>query len=41
MAAITELLPAEARLRRIPTADDLARTMPPGHTAKAGQPVAP
>ena len=37
MAAITELLPAEARLRRIPTAEELARTMPPGHAATAGR----
>ncbi len=47
MAAITELLPPEAHLRRIPTAEELARTMPPGHAASAGdasttgQPVAP
>lgn len=30
MTAITDLLPAEARLRRIPTADELASSMPPG-----------
>jgi putative phosphoserine phosphatase / 1-acylglycerol-3-phosphate O-acyltransferase len=30
MEAITYLLPPEARLRRIPTAAELARTMPPG-----------
>jgi putative phosphoserine phosphatase/1-acylglycerol-3-phosphate O-acyltransferase len=30
MAAITAQLPAEAQLRRIPTAQELARTMPPG-----------
>ncbi len=30
MEAITDLLPPEARLRRIPTAEELARTMPPG-----------
>jgi putative phosphoserine phosphatase/1-acylglycerol-3-phosphate O-acyltransferase len=41
MAAITALLPPEAHLRRIPTAEELARTMPPGHAATAGQPVAP
>jgi putative phosphoserine phosphatase/1-acylglycerol-3-phosphate O-acyltransferase len=41
MAAITELLPPEARLRRIPTAEELARTMPPGRAAPAGQPVGP
>jgi putative phosphoserine phosphatase / 1-acylglycerol-3-phosphate O-acyltransferase len=31
MGAISDLLPPEARLRRIPTADELARTLPPGH----------
>jgi hypothetical protein len=31
MAAIAALLPAEARLRRDPTPDELARTYPPGH----------
>lgn len=41
MAAITDLLPAEAHLRRLPTAEELARTMPPGHAATAGQPVTP
>lgn len=30
MEAISELLPPEAKLRRIPTADELARTYPPG-----------
>lgn len=30
MAAITQLLPPEARLRRVPTAEELARTYPPG-----------
>jgi putative phosphoserine phosphatase/1-acylglycerol-3-phosphate O-acyltransferase len=30
MRAITDLLPPEASLRRIPTAADLARTIPPG-----------
>lgn len=34
MDAITDLLPPEARLRRIPSADELARTMPPGSKAK-------
>jgi hypothetical protein len=29
MAAITELLPAEARVARIPTEQELARTQPP------------
>lgn len=33
MAAITEQLPPEANLRRIPTPEELARTMPPGHQA--------
>lgn len=31
MAAIVELLPAEARLQRVPTPEELARTLPPGH----------
>lgn len=30
MGAITDLLPPEARLRRIPTEEELARTYPPG-----------
>ncbi len=30
MAAIADLLPPEGRLARIPTAEELARTMPPG-----------
>ncbi len=30
MAAIVDLLPAEARLRRVPTPEELARTLPPG-----------
>jgi putative phosphoserine phosphatase/1-acylglycerol-3-phosphate O-acyltransferase len=30
MSAITKLLPAEARKKRTPTADELARTYPPG-----------
>jgi putative phosphoserine phosphatase/1-acylglycerol-3-phosphate O-acyltransferase len=29
MEAIADLLPAEARLPRLPTAEELARTMPP------------
>jgi putative phosphoserine phosphatase/1-acylglycerol-3-phosphate O-acyltransferase len=33
MAAIAAQLPPEAQLRRIPTADELARTMPPGQHA--------
>ncbi len=33
MAAITSLLPPEAQLRRIPTAEELARTMPAGGAA--------
>ncbi len=40
MAAITELLPAEAHLRRIPTAEELVRTMPPD-AASTGERVAP
>lgn len=31
MAAISALLPPEARVRRRPSAEDLARTYPPGH----------
>jgi putative phosphoserine phosphatase/1-acylglycerol-3-phosphate O-acyltransferase len=31
MAAITKLLPAEARKKRTPTAEELARTFPPGY----------
>lgn len=31
MAAIADLLPPEARLRRVPSPDELARTYPPGH----------
>ncbi|HET6966070.1 MAG TPA: HAD-IB family hydrolase [Acidimicrobiales bacterium] len=31
MAAIVDLLPAEARERRTPTSDELALTVPPGH----------
>jgi putative phosphoserine phosphatase / 1-acylglycerol-3-phosphate O-acyltransferase len=31
MAAIVELLPPEARHRREPTPEELARTYPPGH----------
>jgi putative phosphoserine phosphatase / 1-acylglycerol-3-phosphate O-acyltransferase len=34
MTAITALLPVEAQLHRIPTAEELARTMPPGRTAE-------
>ena len=34
MAAITAQLPPEAQLRRIPTAEELARTKPPGRTAE-------
>jgi putative phosphoserine phosphatase / 1-acylglycerol-3-phosphate O-acyltransferase len=37
MAAITTQLPPEAQLRRIPTADELARTMPPSRTAPPGR----
>jgi putative phosphoserine phosphatase/1-acylglycerol-3-phosphate O-acyltransferase len=33
MAAITAQLPAEANLRRIPTPEELARTIPPGSAA--------
>jgi putative phosphoserine phosphatase/1-acylglycerol-3-phosphate O-acyltransferase len=35
MEAITALLPAEARLPRIPTAEELAKTRPPGQHADA------
>ncbi len=31
MAAITELLPAEAHRGHEPTAEELARTLPPGY----------
>jgi hypothetical protein len=31
MSAIVDLLPAAARRRRKPTADELARSYPPGH----------
>ena len=34
MKAISALLPAEARRPHQPTADELARTFPPGHTAE-------
>ena len=34
MAAISALLPDDARLPRHPTADDLARTYPPGYAAR-------
>lgn len=33
MEAIMDLLPAEARLSRIPTAEELAKALPPGHHA--------
>lgn len=36
MEAIVELLPPEARLRRVPTAEELARTLPPGHRSTEG-----
>jgi putative phosphoserine phosphatase/1-acylglycerol-3-phosphate O-acyltransferase len=36
MEAIMALLPAEARLHRIPTAEELAKTVPPGAKAPAG-----
>lgn len=34
MAAISDLLPDEARLRKRPTAEELARTHPPGYDAR-------
>jgi putative phosphoserine phosphatase/1-acylglycerol-3-phosphate O-acyltransferase len=37
MAAITDLLPPEARERREPTAEELARTYPPGKAPKSGE----
>jgi putative phosphoserine phosphatase/1-acylglycerol-3-phosphate O-acyltransferase len=37
MKAIAKLLPAEARTRRTPTADELAASYPPGYR---GEPVA-
>jgi putative phosphoserine phosphatase/1-acylglycerol-3-phosphate O-acyltransferase len=36
MDAITDLLPPEAKLRRIPTPDELARTLPPGQKGPPG-----
>jgi len=36
MAAIAELLPAEARTKRTPTADEIAATFPTGHDANDG-----
>ena len=35
MKAIMDLLPAESRVARIPTEDEIALAMPPGHAAKA------
>ena len=32
MSAITELLPAEARVAREPTPEELAAALPPGYT---------
>jgi putative phosphoserine phosphatase/1-acylglycerol-3-phosphate O-acyltransferase len=37
MTAITDLLPPEARERREPTAEELARTYPPGKAPKSGE----
>lgn len=37
MKAITELLPAEARVKRTPTVEELARTYPPGKAPTAGE----
>lgn len=36
MKAIAELLPSEARVRKVPTAEELARTYPPGKVPVAG-----
>lgn len=36
MDAVVDLLPPEARRRREPTAEELARTYPPGHTGTDG-----
>lgn len=33
MTAITELLPDEAKVRHEPSAEELARTLPPGHAS--------
>ncbi len=41
MAAITAQLPPEAHLRRIPTAEELARTVPPGQAVRVDEPMAP
>ena len=37
MSAIVDLLPPEARERRIPTAEELARTYPPGKAPTSGE----
>lgn len=37
MAAIADLLPAEARQQRVPTAQELARTYPPGYSGEPQQ----
>ena len=39
MAAITAQLPPEAHLRRIPTAEELARTVPPGQAVRVDEPI--
>lgn len=36
MASIVDLLPAEARLARVPTPEEMARTFPPGHRDEPG-----
>ena len=36
MAAIVDLLPPEAKEQRTPTAEELARTYPPGKAPTAG-----
>jgi len=37
MTAIADLLPAEARQRRVPTDEELARTYPPGYSGEPGR----
>jgi len=39
MAAIVDLLPPEAREHRTPTAEDLARTYPPGYRGDSAREI--
>jgi hypothetical protein len=36
MSSIFDLMPAEGKLARKPSPEELARTYPPGHSAKDG-----